>query len=104
MYSYSYDFTVAGVTCNSLHPGSIKTELTRHIADSVAGKAIMNGIMKIVDTLVIPLFLNAEDGALTTLYVATSPKLANVSGEYFLPTATKGNNPCFSSFSPRLLF
>jgi hypothetical protein len=51
---------------------------------------IAKGLFAVVDLMLVPLFLNADDGALTQLYVATSPKLAGVSGEYFIPTASKG--------------
>ena len=75
----------SGVTCNSLHPGSIRTELTRHIEKSMAASVLAVGEM-----LSTPILMNADDGALTQLYVATAPELAGVSGEYFTPTATKG--------------
>lgn len=79
-----------GVTCNSLHPGCIKTEINRHIAASVKGH-VTEGLFAALNLFVTtPLFLNADDGALTQLYVATSPQLAGVSGEYFIPTASKG--------------
>jgi NAD(P)-dependent dehydrogenase (short-subunit alcohol dehydrogenase family) len=74
-----------GVTCNSLHPGSIRTELTRHVEKSMSDMAVAIG-----EVLTVPFLMNPDDGALTQLYVATAPELAGVSGEYFTPTAAKG--------------
>ena len=60
------------VTANSLHPGVIKTNLGRHLErdpnepedDSIYDKTI-------------------PEGAATQCYVATSPLIAGVSGQYF---------------------
>ncbi|HRX90197.1 MAG TPA: SDR family NAD(P)-dependent oxidoreductase [Steroidobacteraceae bacterium] len=61
-------------TANSVHPGVINTNLSRHFAKwkQVAGSLIGWTFMKSV-----------EEGAATTVYVATYPKLAEVSGYYF---------------------
>jgi len=63
-----------GKTANALHPGVIKTNLTRSMASPVhIAFAIAN-----------PLVLKSEaEGAATQCYVATRPELAGVSGEYF---------------------
>lgn len=61
-------------TANSVHPGVIQTNLTRH----------MNPIMRFVFGTVGKLALKSvPQGAATEVYVATSPTLAGVSGEYF---------------------
>ena len=64
----------------------------RHIKESLSNQFIAKGLLTVADFFMTPLFLNSEDGALTSLYVATSPKLNNVSGEYFIPTASKGTS------------
>jgi NAD(P)-dependent dehydrogenase (short-subunit alcohol dehydrogenase family) len=61
------------VTSNALHPGVIATGMgTSHPR-----------LGKLLNPLVKPIFLTPEEGALTTLYVATSPDVAALSGEYF---------------------
>lgn len=59
-----------GVTANCVHPGVIGTNLSR----------TMPKWMHRVYTAVMP---KPEDGAKTSLYVATAPELANVTGKYF---------------------
>jgi NAD(P)-dependent dehydrogenase (short-subunit alcohol dehydrogenase family) len=61
-------------TANAVHPGVIKTELTRSMSPVV-------GVGFIVLS---PLVLKSiPEGAATQTYVATRPELAAVSGEYF---------------------
>ncbi len=60
-------------TSNAVHPGTIATQLTRHM-----------GAMAVAAAIFSPLVLKTvPQGAATEVYVATSPKLAAVSGEYF---------------------
>jgi retinol dehydrogenase 14 len=63
-----------GVTANCLHPGVVATNL--------GGPDLPLG-WKILFTLLRPLFLNAKQGAETTLYAASAPEIAGVSGKYF---------------------
>ena len=63
------------ITANAVHPGVINTEIDRHMNRlTQAGFAIATsfGFGKTV-----------EQGAATTCYVATSPKLAATSGKFF---------------------
>ena len=61
-------------TANAVHPGVIATNLTRHIHPILAAIFAFTG----------PLYLKSiPQGAATQVYVATNPKLADVSGEYF---------------------
>ncbi len=61
-------------TANAVHPGVIKTNLSRN----------MNGAVEVIFGLVSPLFLKSvEQGAATEVYVATHPDAAQVSGKYF---------------------
>lgn len=63
-----------GVTANVLHPGVVNTNL--------GGNA--TGVIRWVFDAVGPLFfLTPEQGARTSLHVATSPALDGVSGRYF---------------------
>ena len=61
-------------TANAVHPGVIQTNLGRH----------MNPVARFLFGAVSPLFLKTvAQGAATEVYVATSPTLTGVSGEYF---------------------
>jgi NAD(P)-dependent dehydrogenase (short-subunit alcohol dehydrogenase family) len=53
-----------GATSNSLHPGSIQTELTRHANDAIK-KSIFAPLIPLLEAIAFPLFLSAADGALT---------------------------------------
>lgn len=59
-------------TAFSLHPGVIATNLTRHIEDAAALMAPMKATMKSI-----------EQGAATSVYVATHAGLEGLSGQYF---------------------
>ncbi len=61
-------------TANSVHPGVIHTNLTRH----------MNPAVRVAMTVARPLFLKSmAQGAATQCYVAAHPDAAAISGEYF---------------------
>ncbi|KAJ1937623.1 Retinol dehydrogenase 14, partial [Linderina macrospora] len=60
------------VTVNSLHPGSIATNLTRHVGTGAIMDAVTNMVM-----------IDAQAGALTSIYLALSPDVEGVSGKYY---------------------
>jgi len=60
-----------GQTANALHPGVIKTNLTRHIGDAIFSR-LDPKIMKTV-----------PQGAATQTLLAVHPSVAEVTGEYF---------------------
>ncbi|XP_074321788.1 short-chain dehydrogenase TIC 32, chloroplastic-like [Silene latifolia] len=62
------------ITVNSLHPGSISTNLLRH-------HSFINGIVHSVGKLVLK---DVEQGAATTCFVALHPQIQGVSGKYFM--------------------
>jgi NAD(P)-dependent dehydrogenase (short-subunit alcohol dehydrogenase family) len=65
-----------GVTANCLHPGGVDTELLRY--NGWAGL--------IVDTaraIGKPFLLNAEQGAATSVYLASSREVEGSTGQYF---------------------
>lgn len=68
-----------GVTTNSLHPGAVKTELSRH--------------QRFLFTLIYPFYIfffkTPKAGAQTTLALALDPALASVTGKYFADCAVK---------------
>ncbi|OWM72054.1 hypothetical protein CDL15_Pgr017937 [Punica granatum] len=61
------------VTANSLHPGSIATNLLRY-------HSFINALASSIGKYVLK---NVPQGAATTCYVALHPQVAGVSGEYF---------------------
>lgn len=68
-----------GVTVNALHPGVTASNF-------VDG---MNGLAAWVMKLGKPFLLTVEQGAQTTLYLATSPQVEGVTGKYFAKSQEK---------------
>ena len=62
------------VTANCLHPGVVATNIFSH--GGVVGK--------LIGLVARPLMLSAEEGAETSIYLATSPDVAEISGRYFV--------------------
>jgi NAD(P)-dependent dehydrogenase (short-subunit alcohol dehydrogenase family) len=65
-----------GVTVNCLHPGTVVTGFGRDGDTS--------GIFAFGLKVIKPFVLNAEKGARTSVYVASSPEIADVTGQYFV--------------------
>ncbi|MDX2162703.1 MAG: SDR family oxidoreductase [bacterium] len=65
--------TGTGVTVNALHPGTIPSSWNRD------GQPVPKWLV----TVLRPFTSTAQQGAQTTLYLATSPKVEGVSGAYF---------------------
>lgn len=63
-----------GVTANALHPGTVRTELARDL----------RGVSRLIARLVSPLFLTPAQGADTAVYLASSPEVQGISGQYFV--------------------
>ena len=68
--------TDTGVTANSLHPGSVNTDLQRHVKSGVLGRLFFGTLGKLF-------MIDAVQGAQTTLRLALDPALEQVSGKYF---------------------
>jgi NAD(P)-dependent dehydrogenase (short-subunit alcohol dehydrogenase family) len=69
-----------GFTVNAIDPGSTRTGITRELPAPIR--------------LVFRLFLKSpEKGARTSIYLATSPDVANVTGKYFKGTKVIKQNP-----------
>ena len=90
-----------GVTSNALHPGSIATDLTRHIPDTFGAKGLglLKSVTDVLHSFTVWSFhkavsMTAEDGALNQLYVATSPDASHYNGKYFHPVG-KLTEPSF---------
>ncbi|XP_031483552.1 short-chain dehydrogenase TIC 32, chloroplastic-like [Nymphaea colorata] len=61
------------ITVNSLHPGSIATNLLRY-------HSIVNSLAQVVSGFALK---NVQQGAATTCYVALSPQVRGISGKYY---------------------
>ncbi|XP_070697866.1 dehydrogenase/reductase SDR family member 13-like [Pempheris klunzingeri] len=66
------------VTCYSLHPGAIKTEIGRHA--SFWWKLLLKPIISVF-------FVDVESGAQTTLHCALEPGIEHLSGHFFTQCA-----------------
>jgi NAD(P)-dependent dehydrogenase (short-subunit alcohol dehydrogenase family) len=76
LFSYELARLLKGtrITSNSLHPGVINTNIARNVAPILrTGFGLLTKISG----------KTIEEGAATTCFVATSPLLGNISGEYF---------------------
>jgi NAD(P)-dependent dehydrogenase (short-subunit alcohol dehydrogenase family) len=63
----------SGVTANTLHPGVVGSNFARN-----------NGpVMNVAMQLARPFMINVDKGAETSIYLASSPEVATVSGQYF---------------------
>lgn len=65
----------ADVTANSLHPGFVASRLARDGDGGLVGDVVM--------TLGRPFALSPKRGARTSIYLASSPEIADVTGQYF---------------------
>jgi NAD(P)-dependent dehydrogenase (short-subunit alcohol dehydrogenase family) len=85
-----------GVTANCLHPGAVATNIW-----SAAAPLILKPIIKPIIAVVKPLMLTSRQGSAVSLYLATSPEVAQVSGEYFVKSKPAKSNPL--SRDPKLM-
>ncbi|CAF3770073.1 unnamed protein product [Adineta steineri] len=69
------------ITANSLHPGVIKTDLGHNICGRY--QHIFRLFLKILSPIIWIFFKNTEEGAQTTIYLASDINLDNVTGKYF---------------------
>ncbi|MFN7249656.1 MAG: SDR family oxidoreductase [Anaerobacillus sp.] len=77
-----------GITVNCLHPGAVATNI---------GINRETGFGTFITRLLKPFFVTPEQGAETSIYLATSPEVANVTGKYFyrkkpVATSKRANN------------
>jgi len=78
-YELAHRLEGTGVTVNALHPGVTATNFVA----GMAGPAAL--AMKLGN----PFLLTPEQGAQTTLYLATSPEVDQVTGKYFVKSEEK---------------
>jgi NAD(P)-dependent dehydrogenase (short-subunit alcohol dehydrogenase family) len=65
-----------GLTANSLHPGTVRT--------GYGGDGDARGFLAFGIKIASPFFLSPAKGARTSVYLASSPEVEGVSGEYFV--------------------
>jgi len=69
----------SGVTSNALHPGAV-----------ASGFGLNNtGLLKLGMKLARPFLISEEDGARNSIFLASSPEVEGVSGEYFVKNRPK---------------
>lgn len=73
-YELARRLTGTGVTCNVLHPGLVRTGFAGNLG--AVPSAVINFFMRFVA-------LTPEQGAQTSVYLATSPDVENVTGKYW---------------------
>ncbi|HKF65723.1 MAG TPA: SDR family oxidoreductase [Vicinamibacterales bacterium] len=74
----------SGVTVNCLHPGVVATNIWP--ADAPL-------IFRMIMAVAKPFMLTPKRGAQTSLYLATSPEVATVSGQYFIKSKRAESSP-----------
>ncbi len=77
--------SASGVTANSLHPGTVATGYAR---DGDASGVLAFGV-KVIK----PFVLTPEKGARTSVYLSSSPEVADVTGEYFVKCRARRPSP-----------
>ncbi|NVM35279.1 MAG: SDR family oxidoreductase [Candidatus Lokiarchaeota archaeon] len=73
-YEFARHLSNSGITVNCLHPGGVKTNLTRDY----------KGIIKLFTKLFFSFAKSPEEGAKTSIYLASSSDVENISGKYFI--------------------
>jgi NAD(P)-dependent dehydrogenase (short-subunit alcohol dehydrogenase family) len=79
----------SGVTVNCLHPGVVAT--------NIAGGSVITKVMWVVFS---PFMLNSKDGAAVSIYLASAPEVAGVTGKYFVKCKPAESNPL--SYDPQI--
>lgn len=73
--------TGSAVTANSLHPGTVRT--------GYGGDGDTGGFLAFGIKIASPFFLSPAKGARTSLYLASSPDVEGISGQYFVKCKPK---------------
>ena len=81
------------VTANAVHPGIVRTPMMLQAP----------GAFRILSYLSLPFSISPEEGARTSLYLATSPEVANVTGLYFTNSKVTATKNAFDTEENRAL-
>ncbi len=84
-FTYGLAATLAetGVTVNALHPGFVATNFGKNNGGFISR---MMGIVQLMA-------ITPEEGALTSIYLASSPEVEGVSGKYFIKCRAVPSSP-----------
>jgi NAD(P)-dependent dehydrogenase (short-subunit alcohol dehydrogenase family) len=85
LFTYELDRRLAGtgVTVNAVHPGFVSTNFARQ------GSSLVRFLMPVLHLFA----LSPEKGAETSIYLASSPEVAGVSGKYFTKKEPVSSSP-----------
>jgi len=75
----------SGVTSNTVHPGVVKTEITRYMP----GGEFTQWFLRLASPLVWIVMKSPNEGAQTTMHVALCKECESVGGEYWVDCKTK---------------
>jgi NAD(P)-dependent dehydrogenase (short-subunit alcohol dehydrogenase family) len=85
----------SGITANCLHPGFVATNFGR------SNGGIFNGLFRLTHLAAI----SPEEGAKTSVYLASSPDVARVNGEYFYRSkVTKTSTQAYDDLAAKRLW
>ncbi|MFX1380368.1 MAG: SDR family oxidoreductase [Promethearchaeota archaeon] len=73
-YEFARRLNDSGITVNCLHPGAVKSNIIRDY----------KGFIKLFTKLLFSFAKSPEKGAETSIYLASSPNVKNISGKYFI--------------------
>jgi len=91
----------ARLTATACHPGVVRTELARHLVDPASA----GFLQRVALALTAPFLKTPAQGAATSIYLATSPDVAGVSGRYFADCAPKeASAPAYDADAARRLW
>ncbi len=82
-YELARRLSGSGVTANALHPGVVATDFARE----------GGGMMGLIVRLFHFGFITPEQGAQTSIFLATSPKVEGVTGKYFVKYKSVPSSP-----------
>jgi len=63
-----------GITVNGLHPGAVRSNFGMELP----------GVMKVIMLIARPFLISSRKGAITPIYLASSPEVEGVTGKYFI--------------------
>lgn len=76
-YELSHRLEGTGVTANALHPGLVSTNFGKNEGGA------METLVNTAQTITPWMFISAEQGAQTSIHLASSPEVEGVTGRYF---------------------
>jgi NAD(P)-dependent dehydrogenase (short-subunit alcohol dehydrogenase family) len=84
LFTYELDRHLegTGVTANCLHPGMVRNGFGSEL----------RGPMRLLSAVMMPFTISEEDGARTSIYLASAPEVEGVSGRYFVQRRASGSS------------